>query len=523
MKQFNVTPPEYLNTEPHGYYEGDVPRELVFDSRRYQVLTNEVLGGGFAWYPRLKKLSENDYILFWQNGRWGPDILFSKSKDLKSWSSPRVLIASHEADGYIRHYATLDAVQLKDGTLVASACFHAPGAYVHDMKRRGLVCIRSYDGGESWTTPEIIYSGRTWEPYLLELPSGEIHLYLTHSAPKYAIHDKALKHVSSGVALLRSFDGGKSWNPKVFDYPYAAYRIIQQQTGELDGIKICTDQMPVARLLPDGTIAVALESERLVRPGHDISLAYSNDNWAHEVDIDKKEAPSDRINRVCVGVGPYLSIFPSGETVLSCSQNGILSCARLGNQYARNFSEKAIKLFNGSGIWLCTEVTQSHTLTAAMGNVIIEPEVKNNLRTNGIMISHLQLNHPIRAKNYAAPFDGTNNGWESNTDALWADSGKGSGTSVRCAYDENYIYLLCECFNEPSLRIKLKGKEEDVLLELTPDKALLPEGIEAKNTVYPGEGIVYEMKIPSRFLAENISLSLDAGTGESPFFPVYIT
>ena len=43
----------------------------------YFLSSEELVGEGYyAWYPRIKRLSENEYILFFQNGRWGPDVLY---------------------------------------------------------------------------------------------------------------------------------------------------------------------------------------------------------------------------------------------------------------------------------------------------------------------------------------------------------------------------------------------------------------------------------------------------------------
>lgn len=58
---------------------------------------------------------------------------------------------------------------------------------------------RSSDNGRTWSTAQIIYQGTTWEPYALQLRSGEIQVYFTDSEPLTA---------DSGTAMLRSMDNG---------------------------------------------------------------------------------------------------------------------------------------------------------------------------------------------------------------------------------------------------------------------------------------------------------------------------
>ena len=41
---------------------------------------------------------------------------------------------------------------------------------------------RSTDNGVTWSEPVSVYQGVNWEPYLLELSSGEIHCYFTDSS-----------------------------------------------------------------------------------------------------------------------------------------------------------------------------------------------------------------------------------------------------------------------------------------------------------------------------------------------------
>ena len=47
-----------------------------------------------------------------------------------------------------------------------------------------------------------------WEPFLLELPTGELHCYFTDSSRTVGRHG-----TDTGTAMVVSTDGGKTWKP----------------------------------------------------------------------------------------------------------------------------------------------------------------------------------------------------------------------------------------------------------------------------------------------------------------------
>ena len=72
---------------------------------------------------------------------------------------------------------------------------------------------RSTDNGVTWSEPVSVYQGVNWEPYLLELSSGEIHCYFTDSS-RTGIEGK-----DTGTAMVISRDGGQNVDAFIWKYP----------------------------------------------------------------------------------------------------------------------------------------------------------------------------------------------------------------------------------------------------------------------------------------------------------------
>ncbi len=430
---------------------------LEVDLRRtYHIDNGEFISEGNLWYPRLKLLSNGEYLLFFQDGRWGPNVFYTRSRDGLEWDEPTLLFESHPTynNTYTRYYATCDALELSDGTLVVAAIFHAsrktptsaaPSRWL--MTEKGIVTKYSTDLGDSWSEPQVVYHGRCWEPSFLELPDGTVQMYFTHSAPKDAIYGTKMGNkVSSGVAMLTSSDHGRNWEPIVLEYPYVAKRIAQQQIFEYNGIQILTDQMPVAILLHDQkTIVMSAESLRPDESGHSTSIIRSHDFFARTLE-ENEYGPEDRDDMLVTGAAPYIVQFPSGEVILS-NFSGLKQKVYIGNETAEEFYlTRSFNPFPSQKVamWGDLFVADSHTLLASSGDTIVEKGVVHNLASRGLGISHMVLNHRIDAKTATMNVDGDTSDWYDNTDALFVGSISQAQTSMRVAHDEDDLYLLFE-------------------------------------------------------------------------------
>lgn len=152
-----------------------------------------------ALYPRIKKLGDGTYLLLYQQGPQAWNVYYALSTNLITWqnaSSP--LFQSESAQqtsgaSDTRCFSSCDAVVLANKDILAFASFRLNQGYRVDPQSNGIMMRRSSDNGRTWSTAQIIYQGTTWEPYALQLRSGEIQVYFTDSEPLTA---------DSGTAML---------------------------------------------------------------------------------------------------------------------------------------------------------------------------------------------------------------------------------------------------------------------------------------------------------------------------------
>jgi len=452
-----------------GSHVDEEVRSLELDYRSKVALDRtQSLRFGDAHYPRLKKISDNNYIMFFQYQQHGQHLYFSRSTDLVTWTAPEVLLnssnfkitypGSEEWSEERRFFATADATVLQNGDVLAVCSYRAWHGYSRYPDQNGIALLRSMDGGITWNNePEsihYIYTGTNWEPYILQLETGEIQIYFTHIAPKIYLNGYKDGLRSSGTAMLRSYDNGQTWIPNVTEAPYEAYRVAQQELpqelaesllGEPVGtdehgnpIKYFTDQMPVAVELLDGSIALVLESRNRDGEGnYAISFAYSNDNWKHELGIDE-EGPVDRQNNIFRGAGPYVTKFPSGETVISYNFKSRF-WLRGGDSSAREFDEAYEVFPEITGYWGSIETISPHSLVAVFPQV-----TSSTARNNSINLGVVYLNHRIDIPKQTINIDGSADEWTDNTDTLFIGNESQAQTTFRLAYDNKNVYLLAE-------------------------------------------------------------------------------
>ena len=129
-------------------------------------------------YPRLKKMADGRFILFYMPQSHGSSIYYTISEDLLSWSDPVLLLESYKTEIKDKEvqirYVNMDAAVLPDGDLLGVCQFWCREHYRAQLGT-GIVTVRSSDNGKTWTSPQVIYEGSNWEPYLLVLADGKIH------------------------------------------------------------------------------------------------------------------------------------------------------------------------------------------------------------------------------------------------------------------------------------------------------------------------------------------------------------
>ena len=447
----------YFSVIPHETLTAQVPQSA--DEQKTAV------------YPRIKRMADGRYIMFYHGGRFGSRVMYVTSDDFKTWSSPVMLYEPYSIqvdDGTdntvkdIKRFVNPDAVVLPNGEILMVCSYRAASSYSKGIGG-GLSFRRSSDNGASWSQPVEVDLGPNWEPYMLLLPDGRIQCYYTDATPQTR---------NSGTSLIESFDGGKTWGPKkrvCRQYKYD-YNTADPAKTQFNGEKIYTDQMPCFRLLNDGKTIVGWMEARLEDPVPDdcsldtysshceMSLVY-NDGLDWKDLGENSEGPRRRLTNVMSrGAAGYISTFPSGEVVLSCGKESLFhlrmcdaSCTRFyGNNSWTDDSNWLIP-FQGTGYWGCTETVGAGMMAVAMHS-----------EEDGMQTGMLYLNHRLDAENLNVKLDGDCSEWAAGK-AFFIGSRKGDELLVRAAKDDAHLYLAVD-----RLAKKL-GKNSTVTLVVAKD------------------------------------------------------
>ncbi|MGN1472643.1 MAG: hypothetical protein ACI4WZ_01100 [Eubacteriales bacterium] len=403
---------------------------LMQDFRASKTLNGE-LNGIAAYYPRVKKISDDTYVMIFHNTTYGGSVYCSMSTDCYNWGSPRAVFrqSTVKVNGVTDNlkYMTPDACVLSDGRLLCVTSFRAEHAYQTAIDYNGVAVSYSSDNGKTWTEPETVYVGTNWEPMVMQADNGEIYIFFTCTAPSIYLSD--FDHRSSGVGMIRSTDGGKTWSPNVTGAPYIPQYVMRQYVTTVDGVKKYTDQMPVALQLNNGTIALAAESQ--LTNGYKFSICYTDDYFATDVGMEKT-GPVGRKTNLFNAAGPYLAQFDSGEVILTYHWTKTFRY-RLANCTATTFFDEKT-LFSESGMWGSVEKLTSHSA------VIVAP-TKEDYK---IQLARVYLNHTLNAQKMTPSLTANTAEWDGNTDALFAGENSQAQVAVRVAHDEKNVYLLAE-------------------------------------------------------------------------------
>lgn len=427
----------YLNSHANEWQNSS----LEMDYRSFITLEKPLLSAVNARYPRIKKLKDGSFLLIYQQGPTAHDVYYALSTNLASWrNADEQLFAKTNMKQYQSNvddrvlFSSADAIVLDNGDVLAFAAFRLNKGFRLNPLNNGIMMRRSTDNGRTWSDPEVIYRGVTWEPSALQLSSREVHVYFTDSNTTTG---------DSGTALLRSTDGGTTWT--------SVGKIIRQKAGEAadgSGTVIFTDQMPVAiQLNGSERIAVAFES-RFGRTGtsedkYHLGMAYSNDNWAAGPPAGEDDGPAERQNNLFQNqAAPYLRQFRSGETILSCNINSLFNM-RIGDAKAWSFGEP-MQGFPGRGSWGSIEPIDDHTLAGVFPEAFTQTIDGEETASARIQLARFVLNHRINASRFTPKIVGSSKAWTQVQDALFIGSVSQAQAAFRFAYDDDNLYCLAE-------------------------------------------------------------------------------
>ena len=444
--ELHLTPFIQLNAGEHalGDHSSTLSRSRLVQMKSSMTeYNNDPTAAKPQTYSRIKRLPNGSYMLMWQRGAAsrsdnnGMDCHYALGSDIFGWEYKGCLFEHNDnAPGckggtVVRYYSCPELLALSNGKIMAVSSFWAPSTYSTQANRgdHGLALKTSSDNGKTWSAESTIYSGQCWEPFLIEMPGGEIHCYFTEARPW-------ISGSHSGTSLVLSKDGGRNWTPTPAEDPYRVIR--KQWYHSTSSMNKFTDQMPVGvNLFGSGRLAFAVEdvdSESSSSTEHSVAMVYSPGAPGWKYLEGEEVGPSTRSDKVGrEACAPYLVQFPSGETVLSYSrENGSWPyCYKMGDASAKNFgSEK--QLLPQGGNWSATTVDGSHCLLVA------------SAYSKAVHICRYALNHDIKATSRTVKVDGDNSEWANTDDALYFCKDASTDATLRCSTDGENLYILLE-------------------------------------------------------------------------------
>lgn len=339
---------------------------IAWDRSSYQEMTSApVCNADYSiepnlYYPRVKHLSDGSLLMTFENDHYGWDIYSRRSTDGgKTWSDAILIRHSYKEESTVgedtKVFVNPDFHQLKSGRILLAWQWRYHKGY-NDLPNTNQNCgvemCWSDDMGRSWSEPREIYRGRNWEPAFVELPSGEIQMFITDSQQ---IRDKAS---FSGTSIIRSFDGGKTWQGKELA-TNSDVEMISRTLWNGRGM----DGMATAVLLDDSKgIVVPFETwsgRDVYEQSPNLVRTTLEQDWKCDTVAMRANGGPDfpykkELNKDIKGFGPYSCKLSTGEMVVLTNgrwkdKYGVF--VTVGDREGDNFSYVTTAFDDGGAYW----------------------------------------------------------------------------------------------------------------------------------------------------------------------------
>lgn len=423
-----------------------------------------------AYYPRVKKVNENLYIMFFMYGKYGRHLYWTTSPDGKEWSNPQTLWGAGDENKFTYTYGPLegqesiyiaanaDACVLDNGEILCVYVVRPESGYKRYPELNGIYMMRGTvsDSNEvTWGEEVRLTETGGWEPFIWQRPDGQIEIYWSNGGPYINMYGFDEDKRSTGVSMILSKDNGYTWLPAygtAGENTYLYNRVYQEYLGDKipygtneDGTPKYTEavpyfggQMPAVTGLYNGKSILAAEVEDMDKVFH-ISLAISEENgdWKN---LGLLDAGPDTaiVNPIeTKSAAPYLSRFPSGEVYLTYNASLLEQRGRLISPDGSVIDDGIFFANPGAkSAWGASEVVESHKVFSTY------PNVGDSAGNRSIYLSTAYLNHRTNAKQFGGTVDGYTDDWAYNTDALFVGSESQAQLAVQTAHDDGNIYFL---------------------------------------------------------------------------------
>jgi hypothetical protein len=390
----------------------------------------------YSGYVRMIRLSNGKlFCVFENDGK----IQATQSEDEgDTWSVPVTIAVG--PDGI--NAAVPEVLQLKNNTILVSYNLRPRGA--PDPSRKfGISLIRSENEGTDWTEPQTIYEAGhefgngCWEPVQIQLPSGEVQMYIANEGPYTSSNEQE-------ITMFKSADNGVTWSTD---------KKVSFRAGYRDG-------MPVPLVLEDkGAIIMAIEDNGIAPTEFKPAIIRTSleNNWSNAPvpgQSQYREQPYNEENRIA-GIkyagAPYIRRLHSGEVILSCQSNEMRNeniwdrsdlIVAIGNDEGKDFNRKSRPFYfndqTKTALWNSISVIDENTVVAlastnAYGN-----------KTEVWMIKGYVLPELSSSKNTIV-VDGENSDdlWQTERNIFIGGYGQ-TAASIWTSWDDHYLYVLAD-------------------------------------------------------------------------------
>jgi hypothetical protein len=316
-----VTPPVTGNTHPDDLPATDnsTPALTINWNSTATKISHNVY---FAEYGRIHRVANNTLMLTYHCGGTGDswnNIALRRSTDNgATWGNAQILMNSNTPGYY--GFSNPDILVMKNGWLMLAYVGRGnPDDNAHDN-----VQIRiSKDAGLTWGNPQIVATGRSWEPGMVQLSDGDIEMFYSSEANWWPGSNP-----QQDILLVHSTDNGTTWSaPK--EVAYAA--------GKRDG-------MPTPLLLNNNKgIVFPIESVNdnkspwVMWSSTDAKWNYSSIGTAQNGR--RWLATTDNI----FGGAPFMVQLQSGETLLSVQDAG-------GRNIGSDWKKSTMLVYKGNSV-----------------------------------------------------------------------------------------------------------------------------------------------------------------------------
>ena len=419
-----------------------------------------------AWYPRIKKVSDDLYVLFWMYGQLGRHLYVAYSSDGYNWTNPEVFWAADNSKKFTHTYGPLagkedqmlavnaDACVLDNGDILCVYAVRPSSGYGYAdyipmngiFMRRGTV---NEDNTVTWSDEVQLTKGQVWEPFIFQRDDGQVEIYWSCAIAYIDLYGFDKDKRSTCVSMIYSTDNGETWSPETTpENNYVGMRVYQEYIGDKvpygtneDGTPMYTEavpyfggQMPSATELYNGKSLLAVEVNEINGDDFHISLATSGEDGVWK-NLDMLEQSSEGANFDPFdhdGAGPYLATFESGEVYLTYNLNAAMR-GRLISPDGTTIDKEFRPAPDAKGSWGATEILGTHRVATTFPNAG---------DTRSIYIYYSYLNHRVNAPKATVSVDGYTNDWTNNTDALFVGSETQAQITLRTAHDSDNVYFL---------------------------------------------------------------------------------